>query len=223
VTAPVTITVGGQQLLLLPEKAALLPESDTLLVADAHIGRAVSMREFGLSAADGTTSEALTMLSTLVERLGVRRIVFLGDFLHPARLHAPATLDAVTQWREAHFPLELTLVRSERDGRAADPPAHLGIETVNEPLIEGGLAICHHPRPQPDLHYVLAGHLRPCVSLRGRENDWERVPCFWFRLRVGVLPAFGAFTGMQAIRASNDERVFAATRDRVVELRRTRA
>ena len=40
----VTITLGGQPLSLLPQKAAFLPESNTLLVADAHIGKAVSFR-----------------------------------------------------------------------------------------------------------------------------------------------------------------------------------
>ena len=222
-TTTATITVGGQPLLLLPEKAAFLPASDTLLVADAHIGKSVSLRALGLSPSDGTTSESLTMLSGLVERLGVRRIIFLGDFLHPTRVHAPATLDAVTHWREAHYPLELTLVRDEGASRVADPPAYLGIEAVNEPLIEGGLALCHHPRPRTDPHYVLAGHLHPCVSVKGREQDWLRLPCFWFSPHVGVLPAFGTFTGMQTIRAARGERVFAATPDQVFELRRTRA
>ena len=34
----VTIEVAGQALALLPQKAALLPDSHTLLIADAHIG-----------------------------------------------------------------------------------------------------------------------------------------------------------------------------------------
>ena len=44
----VTIEVGGQPLTLLPEKAAFLGRSQTLLVADAHIGKAVSFRKLGV-------------------------------------------------------------------------------------------------------------------------------------------------------------------------------
>ncbi|HWH81107.1 MAG TPA: DEAD/DEAH box helicase, partial [Burkholderiaceae bacterium] len=88
---------------------------------------------------------------------------------------------------------------------------------VDEPLRLLGLGLAHHPRPMTDA-YVLAGHLHPCVGLSGRARDWHRLPCFWFGTRVGVLPAFGAFTGMHAIRAQPGERVFAAAPDRVFEL-----
>ena len=212
-----TLTVGGQVLMLMPEKCVLLPESDTLLVADLHIGKALSFRALGVPVPGGTTGETLALLASLVRRLAVRRIVFLGDFLHSARSHAPATMAAVAQWRAEHAGLELTLVRGNHDDRAGDPPAHLGIEPVDEPLMQGGLALCHHPRPQPGA-YVLAGHLHPCVSVGGRAHDWLRLPCFWFTPQFGVLPAFGAFTGMLAIRTARGERVFAATPQQVFEL-----
>ncbi len=69
------------------------------------------------------------------------------------------------------------------------------------------LALCHRPRPM-DGAFVLAGQLHPCVSVGGRAHHWHRLPCFWFTQRVGVFPAFGAFTGMQAIRVHQGERVF---------------
>ena len=212
-----TISVAGQVLMLMPEKCVFLPESDTLLVADAHVGKAVSFRALGVPVPSGTTGETLALLSSLVRRLAVRRIVFLGDFLHSARSRAPATMAAVTQWRDAHRQLELTLVRGNHDDRAGDPPAWLGIEAVDEPLRQGGLALCHHPRPQPE-GYVLAGHLHPCVNVSGRARDSMRLPCFWFTTQFAVLPAFGAFTGMQAVRPAAGERVFVATPEQVFEL-----
>ena len=212
-----TIAAGGQVLMLMPEKCVFLPESDTLLVADAHVGKAVSFRALGVPVPSGTTGETLALLSSLVRRLAVRRIVFLGDFLHSARSHAPATMAAVRQWRDAHRQLELTLVRGNHDDRAGDPPAWLGIEAVDEPLRHGGLALCHHPRPQPE-GYVLAGHLHPCVNVSGRARDSMRLPCFWFTTQFAVLPAFGAFTGMQAVRPAAGERVFVATPEQVFEL-----
>ena len=213
----VTLDVGGQTLWLLPEKAVFLPDSDTLLVADAHIGKAVSFRQLGVPVPAGTTDETLTVLSGLVKRLEAKRIVFLGDLLHSAHSLAPATLAAVVRWREFHSALELTLVRGNHDDRAGDPPPILDIQAFDEPLMHRGLALCHHPQPVDDA-FVLAGHVHPCVSIGGRAHDWHRLPCFWFSQRMGVLPAFGAFTGMQAIRPARGERVFAAAAERVFEL-----
>lgn len=212
-----TVAVGGQTLWLLPERAAFLPDSSTLLVADAHIGKALSFRKLGVPVPRGTTTETLGVLTTLVGRLDARRIVFLGDFLHSAHSVGPTTMGAVARWRDAHASLELLLVRGNHDDRAGDPPAHLGFRSVDEPLLEGGLALCHHPRARPP-DYVLAGHLHPGVSLGGRAHDSLRLPCFWFGAEVGVLPAFGAFTGTHVIRPGTGERVFVVSEGRVIEL-----
>jgi DNA ligase-associated metallophosphoesterase len=212
-----TLTVGGQAITLLPEKAAFVAESRTLLVADVHIGKAVSFRSFGVPVPRGTTAETLSALSALAHRLDARRIVVLGDFLHSRRSLAPATLAALARWRADHASLDLTLVRGNHDARAGDPPARLGIEVVDEPLALGDLRLCHHPRALPGA-YVLCGHLHPCVQLLGRARDRLRLPCFWFGASVGVLPAFGAFTGMHPIRPAPGERVFAIADAEVSEL-----
>ncbi len=203
-----TILAGGRPLTLLPEKAAFIAASRTLLIADAHIGTAVSFRALGVPVPRGTTSETLAVLTELIDRTGARRVVFLGDFLHSARAHARATLAALAAWREAHRALELVLVRGNHDDHAGDPPAALGIRVVDEPLMQDGFALCHHPRSRRG-EYVLAGHLHPCVSLGSRGWDHLRLPCFWLGDDVGVLPAFGAFTGMHPIRANVSDRVFA--------------
>jgi len=212
-----TLTVGGHALTLLPEKAAFLEDFRTLLVADAHIGKAVSFRSFGVPVPRGTTTENLGMLTRLVERTGAVRIVFLGDFLHSRRSHAAATMTAVARWREQHADLALTLVRGNHDDRAGDPPLSLRFSVVNEPLIVGGLALCHHPVAHPGF-YALAGHLHPCVTLGGRAFDSLRLPCFHFGQGVGVLPAFGSFTGMHPIRSREGDRVFAVADDHVAEV-----
>ena len=211
------VEAGGHALVLLPEKALWWPEERTLLVADAHFGKAVSFRSLGVPVPRGTTSETLAVLGRLAGRWPARRIVFLGDFLHSARSHAAATLAALADWRERHRGLHLTLVRGNHDDRAGDPPASLGFEVVDEPLGVGRLALCHHPRPQEG-RYVLAGHLHPCVSIGGRARDRLRLACFHFGDRVGVLPAFGAFTGMHPIERRAGDRVYVVGDDVVAAL-----
>jgi len=195
----VEIEVAGACLRLLPQRAALLVDEGTLLVADAHIGKAASFRALGVPVPRGTTAQTLQRLSEAVALSGARRIVFLGDLLHSAQGRVPATLQALARWREAHAGLELLLVRGNHDGRAGDPPAALGVQAVDEPLQIGRLALCHHP-DTPAAAYVLAGHVHPCVVLGGRAHQRLRLPCFHFGPRIGLLPAFGAFTGMHALR-----------------------
>lgn len=208
------IALAGTRLSLHASGAAYWAAEQTLLVADAHFGKAVSFRRLGVPVPQGTTSETLAALDGLLAQTGARRLVFLGDFLHSARAHAPATLAALARWRARHAALDLVLVRGNHDERAGDPPAALGIAVVDEPLSLGPFALCHHPRPRPGA-YVLAGHWHPCVGVGGAARDYLRLPCFWFGQEslaaraVGVLPAFGSFTGMHSIRRETGDRVYA--------------
>jgi DNA ligase-associated metallophosphoesterase len=212
-----SLDLAGQTLWLLAERAIFLPESETLLVADAHFGKATSFRRLGVPVPVGTTDETLTVLTRLLHQLRARRVIFLGDFLHSIRSLGPQTLGALTRWRELHHLVEVTVVRGNHDSRAGDPPRSLQIQSLDEPLMHRGLALSHHPRPHEEA-FVLAGHLHPCVNIGGRAREWHRLPCFWFSERVAVLPAFGAFTGMHTIRAKAADRVFAAAPDRVFEV-----
>jgi uncharacterized protein len=208
------IECAAAEMILLPQRAAYVPAYRSLLVADLHIGKAVSFRRLGVPVPGGTTAESLAALSAAIAASGAQRIVFLGDFLHSARARAPGTLQTLQEWRQQHAAIELTLVRGNHDRHAGDPPAALGIEVVEEPFVLGGLQLVHDPLT-PASGYALAGHLHPCVHLAGRAHDRLRLPCFHFGPRVGVLPAFGAFTGMHPIRREEGDRVYAIAEGRV--------
>ena len=96
------IGLAGERIVLHASGAVFLPAQSTVLVADAHFGKAVSFRRLGVPVPSGTTTETLRELGALIQETGAKRIVFLGDFLHSARAHAPSTLAALAVWREAH-------------------------------------------------------------------------------------------------------------------------
>lgn len=207
-------TLQGQAVRLLPQRALALPDCHTLLVADAHIGKAVSFRRLGVPVPEATTAGTLQRLTQAIAASGAQRVVFLGDLLHSARAHADATLAAVRQWRQQHAALELLLVRGNHDRHAGDPPADWRVQAVDEPLALGPFRLAHHPEPRDD-GYVLAGHVHPCVHLGGRAHDRLRLPCFHFGSRVGLLPAFGDFTGMHAVSPAPGDRVYVLQGDAV--------
>jgi DNA ligase-associated metallophosphoesterase len=165
-----------------------------LIVADLHLGKAATFRARGVPVPQGTTSETLTRLGGVVEQTRARGIVFLGDLFHTSEAHAAATLEVVARWRRQHAALEMILVEGNHDKSAGAPPAALDVRVVQEPWHFDGLAFCHHPRRVDDAH-VVAGHLHPAARISGRADDSVRLPCFWLRDGVTVLPAFGGFTG----------------------------
>ena len=204
--------------MLLPERAAWLAEAGLLLVADVHFGKAASFRRLGVPVPRGTTEANLARLDGLLQRLpGVRRLVFLGDFLHAASGRAPATLDALARWRQRHAALPMTLVRGNHDDHAGDPPAELGIAVGDEPWCHAGLALCHEPTtPRPEGWYGLAGHLHPTARL-GRGFEAVRLPCFHARANgVLVLPAFGEFTGGAPVQPSEGDALYLVADAKVV-------
>ncbi len=209
------IRLAGEDALLHPSGTLYLCAHQALLVADAHFGKAVSFRKLGVPVPSGTTRGTLDKLDAALADTGARQVVFLGDFLHSVRAHAAGTLAVLHDWRTAHAGLVLTLVRGNHDERAGDPPASLGLRVVDEPLRMGPFALCHHPRPVEGA-YVLAGHWHPCISVKGRAFERLRLPCFWLgddsgqlpRQAVGILPAFGNFTGMHRIEPRAGDRIF---------------
>ncbi len=211
------LQAGGARLQLLPQRAACLPDHGVLLVADAHIGKAQSFRKLGVPVPEATTAGTLQRLDDALQASGARHIVFLGDLLHSAHGRAAGTLDTVARWRERHATLQLTLVRGNHDGHAGDPPADWGVHGVDEPFTLPGLpqlALCHHPDPRPGA-YVLAGHVHPAAVISGGRRESLRLPCFHFGPAVGVLPAFGDFTGMHVLPQGPQDRVWAIAGDAV--------
>ncbi len=217
---------GGARLRLMPQRAVFLPDEGMLLVADAHIGKASSFRRLGVPVPEATTDETLARLDSALQASGAQHLVFLGDLLHSSRWSAPATAEAVQRWRDRHPALKLTLVRGNHDRHAGDPPTDWRISCIGGPLRVGRLALDHHPEADPDPDtYVLAGHLHPAAIVGGRAGsrrrygpksaDRLRLPCFHFGPRFGVLPAFGAFTGMHVMPQAPGDRIWVVAGDLV--------
>jgi len=189
---------ANETLHLLPAPALWWPATQTLFIADLHLGKAASYRALGQPVPTGSTQDNLARLTALIAQNQAQRLVFLGDFLHAASGRTPALLEAVTAWRAQHANVAMTLVRGNHDDRAGDPPPEAGIEVVDEPWLLGPFACCHHPQTHAT-HFVLAGHDHPVVHLSGPGRDRLRLPCFVSGARQATLPAFGAFTGGHAV------------------------
>ena len=217
IAGALALELKGEQLVLLPQKAAFWPRERMLIIADIHFGKAAAFRSLGIPVPRGTTSENLLALDELVELTGARHVLFLGDFLHARAAHAASTQAAMLAWRRRRCELVLTLVRGNHDRHAGDPAAQLGIDLVDEPYTLGPFSFCHHPDIDAP-GYVLAGHVHPVYVLATR-FDALRLPCFIAGPRRMILPSFGAFTGGHAMRLAPDERVWVSSGEAVHSVR----
>jgi uncharacterized protein len=202
------VQVGGAELILCAAKAAYDPIRRALLVADVHLGKALSFRALGVPVPAGTTALTLARLERLILDLNPKTVFVLGDLLHGPAVRDSGVIEQLMRWRGRHLQVQMVLVRGNHDDRAGDPPARCGIEVVAEGFTEGPWELRHQPNSQNRSNgYVLSGHVHPVYRLKGRA-DRVRLPAFLLRRQYAVLPAFGEFTGGFAVTTDRDDRVF---------------
>jgi len=214
----VMLTIAGEEIYLLPERALWWPNASTLIVADLHWGKASTFRATGIPIPIGTTSDDLARLDSALIRTGARRMVVLGDLFHAkAGRIASHTLAELRRWRSLAAPVEILLVRGNHDRHAGDPPSDLKINCVNAPAFVPPFVFRHEPVPQGDA-YGLAGHVHPGITLVGRGLQRETLPCFLIGQTGALIPAFGSFTGCGTVEPGPGDRAFVTVEGEVLEV-----
>jgi DNA ligase-associated metallophosphoesterase len=214
----VSLTLAGEQVSLMSERALYWPGTSTLVVADLHWGKASSFSAAGIPVPMGTTSDDLARLDSALRRTGARRMVVLGDLFHAkAGRIASHTLAELRRWRSLAGTFEILLVRGNHDRHAGDPPKDLRINCVNAPAFVPPFIFRHEPVDE-DGAYGLAGHVHPALTLVGRGLQREALPCFLVGRHRMILPAFGSFTGFGAVQPGPGDQVFVVAEDEVLEV-----
>ncbi|HVQ45308.1 MAG TPA: ligase-associated DNA damage response endonuclease PdeM [Gemmatimonadales bacterium] len=213
----VMLTIAGEEIYLLAERALWWPNASTLIVADLHWGKASTFRATGIPIPIGTTSDDLARLDSALTRTGARRMVVLGDLFHAkAGRIASHTLAELRRWRSLAAPVEILLVRGNHDRHAGDPPSDLRINCVNAPAFVPPFVFRHEP-VQGDA-YGLAGHVHPGITLLGRGLQRETLPCFLIGQTGALIPAFGSFTGFGTVEPGPGDRAFVTVEGEVLEV-----
>lgn len=180
------ITLGGEQAVLLGQRALWLPQHQALLIADLHLGKADVFRRAGIALPSGGTQGDLLRLQQLVDHTGCRQLWILGDMLH-GPLHDAAWLQHWLHWRGRQRGLQLHLLRGNHDRVASAEMLQLD---VHDHARLGSFVLRHEPMADESAH-VLAGHLHPQIALPGMAR---RFPAFWLQHGITILPAFSRFT-----------------------------
>jgi uncharacterized protein len=188
------ITIAGEPLHLLPERAVFWPTQRTLFVADVHIGKAESFRRLGVPVPIGASASNLQALTQLIHEYQVLHLVILGDLQHSRLGLTHELLTQLYQWRELISSAQVKLLVGNHDRHSQALPDDLNIELLEEPYSLGPFTL-YHERTLEDRRAGMSGHIHPVVNLQGKGRDRARLPCFVQYGEHLVLPAFGEFTG----------------------------
>ena len=189
------ISLAGETVHLLPEKALYWPSEKTLFIADIHIGKGVTLRKNGFAIPGNDTLNNLQRLGQLLNRLHVERLVILGDFFHHKTGISDDTNQHLQEFRDSISQIDWWLIRGNHDRRAGEPLQDLRIDCFDPGLTVGPFVLLHEPEPH-EKGYGLAGHIHPGVALSGMAHERLRLPCFAQTQHFMILPAFGELTGL---------------------------
>ena len=215
----IDVVIGGEQLVLLPEKACWLPQHQALLLADLHLGKVNHFRKSGIAVPAAANDRNTEALIQLLRQWQPARCIFLGDLFHS---HYNEEWEVMGQVSGHFAACQFELVLGNHDILSPVQYDRHRIRVHRESLQVGKLLLTHHPVEEHTGGYNLAGHLHPGLPLRGKARQSLTLPCFYFGPRGGLLPAFGAFTGLARIRPEPESRVFVVADGKVLDVSQPR-
>lgn len=211
-------------ILLLAGRAAFLPASATLLVADLHLGKAATFRKAGIPVPEGSAQADLARLEQLVHSSAARRLIVLGDLFHARSGCTAEVFDEFAASRARFAATEVLLIPGNHDRSVGRLPAFLGIDSCLRTHDEPPFHFVHEPAvelPEPGRTcFTIGGHLHPTVSITAPGGDRIAERCFVADADALVLPAFGSFTGGHRMTYADGMRLWIARDDGVAEVTR---
>jgi len=218
------IDTAQPDILLLPGRAALLPASRTLLVADLHLGKAATFRRAGIPVPEGSAQRDLARVAELIRGHEARRLIVLGDLFHARSGCTPEVFAEFASLRSQIATTAVVLVMGNHDRAVGRLPDALGLDACVPSLDEPPFYFVHEPATgvaasARDL-FTVAGHLHPTISIRSPSGDRLADRCFVAEPAVLILPAFGSFTGGHRIEPTKNMRLWIARDDGVAEVTR---
>lgn len=199
---------------LLPEGAILLTETQTLVVADLHLGKSAAFRSHGLPVPEGDTARDLARLLELARRHSAREVIVAGDLFHAPSGITPEIDAEITNFLQ-DLSVPFHLVEGNHDAKIKTLPARL---QALQSMDREGIRIIHDPADAHPAPLHIAGHWHPIARIRDGKRTSLRLPCFLLRENTLILPSFGTFTGGAVTPSESQDRIYVPLRDRVVEV-----
>lgn len=210
------VTIQRQRLELLPEKAVIWKEKNTLLVADLHFGKAAIFQKKGIPIPEGSMQEDLKTLENLIVSHRVKECIVLGDLIHGKQGLTPTLIEEFSVWlKRVTCPVRLVIGNHDR-GLVKRLPQNWHLEVHLETFEIAPFCFSHHPIANPAT-FVICGHIHPCFSIKSGFDEL-RLPCFKWNDREFILPAFSSFVGGYPVKKQGEDRIVVTTGRELIEI-----
>jgi DNA ligase-associated metallophosphoesterase len=209
------VEIHGEQMELLPQKAVFWGRERILFLADVHLGKINHFRKSGIPVPPKANERNLELMIDLINLTRPQRVICLGDLFHSYYNPEWEVFGELVK----HFGrISFELVLGNHDVMSEQQYVRKGI-LVHNSLRIAPFVFTHHPLDEADSgFYNLSGHLHPGVNLIGKARQSVTLPCFYFGENMGLLPAFGTFTGMARIQPKKNDKVFVIVEEKIIEI-----
>lgn len=203
------------------ERCLWWEEENTMIVADLHLGKTGHFRKEGIGIPGAVYKADLQRLMAQLYFFKADRLIIVGDFTHSV---VNNELDHFKKWRKDFSLLHIDLIRGNHDILADDWYADADVQVVPWHLDQGPFCFRHDLKVKKDEpapaagQYLIAGHLHPAITIRGKGRQSLRFPCFYFTPGFAVLPAFSRFTGTYRVEKKKNETVYAIADNQLIEV-----
>ncbi|WP_337968604.1 ligase-associated DNA damage response endonuclease PdeM [uncultured Flavobacterium sp.] len=206
------IVIDNQIFTLHQSGAVFWEEKKILLISDVHLGKVAHFRKHGIGIPKDAIFENFTRLNAVLELFNVETIVFLGDLFH-SKINNE--WDLFVEWTQQHSQ-KIILVEGNHDIISKEFYADLNIEIYSELVIDNFL-LTHHPTEEENL-FNFCGHLHPGIKLKGLGRQFLSLSCFFRKPKQLIFPSFGEFTGNSYLIPTENDKVYAITKEEVIEV-----
>ncbi len=212
------LSIGGEMIELLPERAAYWPARGTLIAADLHLGKCETLRAAGLPIPPGVVGRDLARLAVAVQRTGAARILVVGDLIHHGSGLSAGLVDLVRGFfRRELAHVSVHLVPGNHDRQLEFLAHEWGVFILGKELLEPPFGFAHDPGHGlvPGAAVTWFGHVHPLCRV-GTRASAVSVPCFVIDRDHVLLPAFSQFTAGIAVPLAPTARAYAIAEGEVL-------
>jgi DNA ligase-associated metallophosphoesterase len=210
-----TVEIRGQKLNLLPDCCVYWEAKGILLLSDVHLGKAEHFRRSGIPIPNAVSIHNIQVLRHLLEALNPSRIIILGDLFHA---NYNSEWNIFSDFRQQYHSKSFELVPGNHDILEKEIYEKASLQIHPSKLVIPPFVFSHELLPEVHSLYNISGHVHPAIKLIGKGGQSLRFPCFYFGKEKGLLPAFGAFTGMYTIKPCKEDSAFIIGDGRVIKL-----
>lgn len=215
-----SINLKSSRFWLLPQKAVYWQKKKILLIADPHIGKSGHFRKNGIPVPGRVNSTNIERMDKLISEMDPEHLIILGDLFHS---QANKEWEQFKNWRKKYPTLKVSLVIGNHDILPGNTYHSSHINLFKQLRIDQFLLIHDlnelSQKSFADDTYILSGHIHPAIQLRGKGRQSMKLPCFYFGIQKGILPAFGKFTGTHVIEPRKGDQIYSIADSQVLALK----